>query len=144
MAGDSAGANIAHVMVRKAGDDGLEGVKIVGMVLVHPYFGNDRPDKLLNFIFPTISGPNDHRIYPNKDSDLSTLGCNRVLILVAERDWLNDRGRTYYEALRQSGWGGTVEIVETEGEDHVFHLFNPNCDKAVALLKQMASFFNQV
>ncbi|KAB1207112.1 putative carboxylesterase 5 [Morella rubra] len=68
VAGDSAGANIAHVMVRKAGDDGLEGVKIVGMVLVHPYFGNDRPDKLLDFVFPTISGPNDHRIYPNKDS----------------------------------------------------------------------------
>jgi hypothetical protein len=35
-----------------------------------------------------------------------------------------------------------VEIVETEGEGHVFHLFNPNCDTAEALLKKLASFIN--
>jgi hypothetical protein len=46
--------------------------------------------------------------------------------------------------LKKSGWSGVVEIVETEGEDHVFHLFNPDCDKAVFMMKQVVSFINPV
>lgn len=145
-AGDSAGANIAHSMARRAGADEPAltlGFKIVGIVIVHPYFGNGEPSKLIDYIFPTMSGPDDPRIFPAPDSKLSSLGCSRVLIFVAEKDELRDRGRNYYESVRKSGWGGEVEIVETEGEDHVFHLFNPSCEKALALLKQMAAFFNQ-
>jgi len=28
----------------------------------------------------------------------------------------------YYEELKNSGWVGNVEVVEHEGEAHVFHL----------------------
>lgn len=143
LAGDSAGATIAHNMVRRVGVDGLEGVKIVGIILVHPYFGNNEPSKFLDFIFPTSTGPDDHRIYPAGDSELSRLGCTKVLVFVAEKDGLNGRGKSYHEVLKKSGWDGTVEIVETEGEDHVFHLFNPNCDKADDLVKRMASFVKE-
>jgi acetyl esterase/lipase len=143
LAGDSAGATIAHNMARRVGVDGLLGVKIIGIVLVHPYFGNKEASKLLDLIFPTLTGTDDLRIYPAGDSQLSRLGCSRVLVFVAEKDGLKDRGWTYYEVLKKSGWNGMVEIVETEGEDHVFHLFNPNCERAEALVKQMASFMNQ-
>ncbi|KAF5448678.1 hypothetical protein F2P56_029187 [Juglans regia] len=143
LAGDSAGANLAHSTARRAAVDGLGEVKIVGMVLIHPYFGNDQRSKMLEIIFPTMSGSDDPRMYPNKDSKLSRLGCSRVLVLVAENDGLKERGWTYYEALRKSGWSGAVDIMETKGEDHVFHLFNPNSENASSLLKQMASFFNQ-
>ena len=39
---------------------------------------------------------------------------------------LKERGLLFCETLRKSGWDGEVQIVETEGEEHVFHLFNPD------------------
>jgi acetyl esterase/lipase len=53
------------------------------------------------------------------------LGCSKVLVAVAEKDLLRDRGLLYCEALKKCGWGGAVETMEAEGEGHVFHLFNP-------------------
>jgi acetyl esterase/lipase len=144
LAGDSAGANIAHSMARRAGvDERLLGLNILGMVIVHPFFGNGEPGKLMKYIYPTMSGPDDPSFYPAPDPKLRSLGCSRVLVVVAEKDELRDRGWNYYESVRKSGWGGVADIVETKGEDHVFHLFNPKCEKALALLKQMAAFFNQ-
>lgn len=140
--GDSAGATLSHNVVLRAGVDGLSGPRIVGMVLFHPFFGNDKPDKLLEVIFPTYSGPTDPRVNPCQDPNLAKLGCDRVLVFVAEKDFLRERGVAYYEALKKSGWSGVLEIVETEGEGHVFHLFNPESAKATALMKRAASFLN--
>ncbi|KAJ6341368.1 hypothetical protein OIU78_009523 [Salix suchowensis] len=74
-------------------------------------------------------------IQPAADSRMASLGCTRVLICLAEKDGLRQRGLNYYEPLRNSGWSGEVEIAETGREGHVFHLFNPNWDNAEALLK---------
>jgi acetyl esterase/lipase len=54
--------------------------------------------------------------------DLARLGCERMLIFVAEEDYLTVAARNYYEKLKRSGWKGTVELVENEKEDHCFHL----------------------
>lgn len=143
MAGDSAGANIANDVAIRAGTIGLAGVNLVGMILIHPFFGNGEPDKLWEFINPTTIGVDDPMLDPRKDPRLAKLGCARVLILIAEKDFLRQRGLGYHEALRKSGWDGAVELVETEGEGHVFHLFNPGCEKAGLLLDKMVSFVNQ-
>ncbi|GAY68485.1 hypothetical protein CUMW_264510 [Citrus unshiu] len=71
------------------------------------------------------------------------LGCARVLVFAAEKDFLCPRGWFYYEKLKESGWGGHVEIVESKGEQHVFHLINPTCENAGSMLKKICSFFNQ-
>ncbi|KAG6777763.1 hypothetical protein POTOM_017594 [Populus tomentosa] len=148
LAGDSAGANIAHNMAVRAGStNGLNGVKIVGVVLVHPFFVNNEPDTfspVIEFIFPSVRIYDDPRINPAGagGAELASLGCARVLIFVAGKDRLRDRGVRYYEALKRSGWGGMVEIVETEGEDHVFHLLNPNCAKARVMMEKVVSFIN--
>jgi acetyl esterase/lipase len=63
-------------------------------------------------------------------------------VCVAEKDVLRDRGWLYYEALGRSGWMGVVEIEETEGEDHAFHLNDLKCEKARDLIKDLAAFFN--
>ncbi|KAL5189731.1 putative carboxylesterase 7 [Glycine soja] len=34
------------------------------------------------------------------------------------------------ELLEKNGWSGVAEVVETKDEDHVFHLFKPNCENA--------------
>jgi acetyl esterase/lipase len=46
----------------------------------------------------------------------------RMLIFVAEEDYLTIAAKNYYEKLKRSGWKGTVELVENEKEDHCFHL----------------------
>lgn len=62
---------------------------------------------------------------------------------MAEKDVLRDKGWVYYEALGQSGWMGAVEIMETEGEDHGFHLYDLGCDtdKAKDLITRLTAFF---
>ncbi|KAA8536177.1 hypothetical protein F0562_028655 [Nyssa sinensis] len=157
LGGDSAGANIAHNMVIRVGSEDTDVIKPVGIVLVHPFFWGKEPigaedadaqkkglaENLWHFVWPSMSGLDDPLINPVMDPKLSSLGCSRVLVCVAEKDVLRDRGWCYYEELGKSGWGGVVEMVEVKGEDHVFHLFNPTCENAVVMLKRVASFMNQ-
>lgn len=132
-----------HNMAMRWSTEGLVGLKLQGIVLIHPYFGNEEKDALIEFLFPTYGGLDDPKIHAAKDPKLSGLGCRRVLVLVAEKDFLRERGRSYYEALKKSGWSGVVEMVETEGEGHVFHLFDPTKEKSVALVNRFVSFINQ-
>ncbi|XP_058191267.1 probable carboxylesterase 5 [Rhododendron vialii] len=145
VAGDSAGANIAHNTAMKAGEEELAGLELIGACLVHPDFASKEGDvpKAWFFACPGTSGSSDPRINPAVDSRLGKMRCKRVLVCVAEKDWAKERGLFYYEALRKSEWTGTAEIVETEGEGHVFHLFNLNCENAVNLVKRLAYFINQ-
>ncbi|KAL5541122.1 hypothetical protein UlMin_043408 [Ulmus minor] len=139
VAGDSAGANISHNVVLRAG---INGVKIAGMILFHPFFGNEEPDKLLEIIFPASSGSDDPRVNPGSDPDLGRLGCGKVLVFVAEKDSLRDRGWNYYVAVKKSGFEGIVEIDESKGEGHVFHLLDPKSDKAMEVMKKTVCFLN--
>ncbi|KAK1310872.1 putative carboxylesterase 2 [Acorus calamus] len=150
-----AGANICHnIAMRSRGG----GVQIEGVVLVHPYFWGStatteealseeeraKHDKMWRFVCPTSEGVDDPRLNPLAEGapSLAGLGCERVLVCEAEKDFLRGRGRMYCEGLRQSGWKGTAEFVETEGEGHVFHLFNPGCENSKVLMKKLVSFFN--
>nr|XP_016446428.1 PREDICTED: probable carboxylesterase 2 [Nicotiana tabacum] len=160
LSGDSAGANIAHNLAMAAGSVEPElMVDILGVALVHPYFwgsgsiGSEAlyPDKkahvdrLWSFACPSNPDNDDPRINPMLEGEpsLTSLGCRRVLISVAEKDILKDRGWAYYQALGRSGWMGVVEIQETEGVDHVFHLNNLQCQKSKDLIKNLAHFFNR-
>ncbi|XP_020214620.1 probable carboxylesterase 12 [Cajanus cajan] len=156
-AGDSAGANIANYLGIRVGTEGFPGVRVEGIALVHPYFwGTElleceakraehaaKVHDLWRFSCPTTTGSDDPIINPDKDPNLGKLGCGRVLVCVAEKDLLKDRGWYYKELLRKSAWPGVVEVVETKDEDHVFHMFNPNCENAKVLLNQVASFIKQ-
>ncbi|KAM5549225.1 putative carboxylesterase 12 [Rosa sericea] len=155
--GDSAGANIAHHMGLRVGSEKLVGFKLNGIVLVHPYFWGEEPiggelalaenhTKMLaalwRFCYPLTSGSDDPILNPGKDPKLGELGCEKVLVCVAEKDSLKDRGWYYSEVLKKSGWNGVVEVLETKEEQHVFHLINPSCDNAVTMLKKIVSFMN--
>ncbi|GMN37571.1 hypothetical protein TIFTF001_006923 [Ficus carica] len=77
---------------------------------------------------------------PEKDPDLGRLGSGKELIFVAEKDFLRERGWGYHKALKESEWDGDVEIGETEGERHCFHLIDPTSPKALALMKKLTHF----
>ncbi|GAB4839292.1 hypothetical protein Ancab_028819 [Ancistrocladus abbreviatus] len=158
LAGDSAGATIAHRMAIQAGLEGLHNIKVAGLILVHPFFaGKDHinpnadahnpltefVDRLWKFVCrDTTTGLDDPMINPAFDPNLKTMACNNVLIFVAEKDFSRDWGFRYKEILGRSGWGGVAQVIEAKGEDHVFHLFNHSCDNAVTMMNQLVLFIN--
>nr|XP_027076056.1 probable carboxylesterase 1 [Coffea arabica] len=55
--GDSVGGNIAHNMAVRAGQEGLgDGVKLEGVILMHPFFGDGKPNKLWELICSDFKG----------------------------------------------------------------------------------------
>ncbi|CAI9768490.1 unnamed protein product [Fraxinus pennsylvanica] len=143
LGGESAGANIANDVAIRAGENKLQGVEIIGLFLVHPFFGGKEEDKLYKTLYPASSGcDDDPRLNPAVDPRVRTMAARRVLFCLAEKDFLRDRGRAYYEGLKKSEWDGEVEIIETEGEGHGFHLFLPDSEKALDLMNQLAAFLN--
>ncbi|XP_004294837.1 PREDICTED: 2-hydroxyisoflavanone dehydratase-like [Fragaria vesca subsp. vesca] len=133
--GDSAGGNIAHTLLFRVGSIGLPGAKVVGAVLVHPYFGGTDDDKMWLYMNKENEGLQDRRLVPATE-DLRRLGCERVLVFVAEMDHLKGGGKRYMEELKKSGWTGSVEVEETVGKDHCFHLAEPNDELTTDLIKK--------
>ncbi|KAL0392038.1 UNVERIFIED_CONTAM: putative carboxylesterase 2 [Sesamum radiatum] len=162
LAGDSAGANISHHMAIRAGlpNSELGELKIAGMLMIHPYFWGEQPigveaenpvfkavvDKWWQFVCPSGLGCDDPLINPfvSGAPSLAGVACRRILVCVAGNDVLRERGRLYYQSLVKSKWEGSAELVETEGEDHVFHIMDPTTQNSHSLIKRCADFINHV
>lgn len=159
LAGCSAGGNIAHHMALRAGAAELgSGARIQGMILIHPHFGGSEPfpselvDKALKdkmdgmwvVACPGTVGMDDPLVNPLAEAapSLKGLGCEKVLVCVAEKDALRERGRAYYEGVKSSGWGGELEWLDSEGEGHAFHAHKLNCDKTLELMERTVKFIN--
>ncbi|KAG0485300.1 hypothetical protein HPP92_009379 [Vanilla planifolia] len=156
LAGDSAGANIAHQIALRAA---AEGLAIKGMTLIHPYFWGSVPigteitdpihrgvhDRFWMFLYPESAGLDDPRRNPVAQGapSLALLGCERVLVTVAEKDFLRERGKLYYEKLKESGWRGEAQLICTPAADHVFHLVLPDSEQAKAMTKLLSLFFQK-
>lgn len=156
--GDSAGANIVHNVVMRAGAESLYWeVNILGAFLIQPYFwgSNFNSNKsctqekerlaceIWKLSYPSAPGGIDNpMINPLADDapSLSGLGCSRLLVNVAEKDILRNTGTLYAEAVRKSGWKGEVELFEVEGKDHSFHIFDPEDEEAKIQMQLLASF----
>lgn len=143
--GESAGANIANDVAVRAGVTQLDSkINILGLYLVHPYFGIQN-DALYNVLNPTSTGGcfKDPRVNPLIDPRLKSMACKKVLFFVAEKDPLKVGAMNYYEGLKKSEWNGKIDIMETKGEDHCFHFFNPASEKTAALVNKLIDFFKQ-
>jgi acetyl esterase/lipase len=160
LAGDSAGGNIAyHTAVRASRDGSL--MDIEGLIIVHPYFwGSERlasetvwdgvamfspdlVDRLWPFVTAGHAGNDDPRINPPEE-EIASLTCRRMLVAVAEKDILRDRGRQLAARMRDCAWAGDhVALVESEGEDHGFHLYNPLRATSKMLMESIVQFVNQ-
>ncbi|KHN05101.1 Putative carboxylesterase 1 [Glycine soja] len=108
--GDSAGGNIAHNILMRAGTEALPGdIKILGAILF-----------ILPFVDQTQLG-------------LTGLGCSRMIACVAGKDSLRERGVSYYESVKKSGWQGKLEFFEEKDEGHVYQLFNVEATRVVVV-----------
>ncbi|XP_030443693.2 2-hydroxyisoflavanone dehydratase-like [Syzygium oleosum] len=138
--GNSAGGNISHTLTAWVGSIGLPaGVRVVGVILVQPYFGGTEDDHMWMYMCPTNGGLSDPRLKPTEE-DLARLGCEKVLVFVAEKDHLREVAIGYGEELKKSGWRGSVELVEHVGEEHGFQIRDPKNEKAVELKDKFVSF----
>ncbi|KAK9665641.1 hypothetical protein RND81_14G125600 [Saponaria officinalis] len=136
--GNSAGANISHTLMTNVRKFGLPGdAKVEGMILVHPYFAEN--DKLWMYMCPTNEGPRDPRMKPVLE-DMAELRCDRVLVVVAEKDALKNVGVKYVEELKKSGWKGKVEFLENRGRVHGFHTSNFKDSEALVIDQRIRSF----
>lgn len=164
LAGDSAGANIAHnVAMRFEEEEATRSCNRVvpqleGIALVHPFFwGREKlphevnkfkPDWLVNMdrMWTMVSGMDADHPWLNATAEgapsLARLGSRRVLVAVAAEDIVGARGILYHDKLSQSGWVGDAELWVTPGEFHIFHLFSPRTDNSKNLMDKLVSFFN--
>uniref|UniRef100_A0A2P2LG18 Alpha/beta hydrolase fold-3 domain-containing protein n=1 Tax=Rhizophora mucronata TaxID=61149 RepID=A0A2P2LG18_RHIMU len=158
--GDSCGANMTHHFALRLKESKLGGeLKVQGIAMIFPYFWGKDPigveitdhfrksmvDSWWNFVCTSDKGCDDPLINPFADGSpgLEDLACSRLIVIVAEKDILRDRGQVYYKKLVNSQWQGSAEFVEIKGEDHVFHILNPNCVNARSMFKRLAYFINQ-
>ncbi|XP_047973136.1 probable carboxylesterase 2 [Salvia hispanica] len=159
LGGDSAGANIAHNMAMQVGLENPEGFNLQGIFLNCPFFGGVDPigsegaeefkswresfEKLWGFVCPGMRDRDERWVNPGNDPKLSGLGCRKVIVYVAEKDFLKDRGWYYTEVLSNCGWKREIECIEVAGEDHCFSVINSDSEVAIDMIKKVASFINQ-
>jgi acetyl esterase/lipase len=161
LAGGSAGGTIAHNVAARAGEQGLVGLSIKGLLVVHPYFSGAadigkegttgkaakaRADSFWRFLCPGTTGLDDPLSNPFSEAaggSAARVTADRVLVCVAEKDELRDRGVWYYESLKACGYRGEVELLESKGEDHVFYCIKPRCDKAREMQERVLSFLRK-
>jgi len=159
VAGDSAGANIAHNMAMRAGTEegGLDGgAAIAGLLLLDPYFWGKKPvagettdqatrrqyEATWSFICGGRYGIDDPLVNP-LSAELRRLACSRVAVTSSGLDDFRPRGLAYAAALRDSGWGGEVEQYETPGERHVYFLDRPKDPNSVKELAFVTGFLSR-
>ncbi|KEH33676.1 2-hydroxyisoflavanone dehydratase [Medicago truncatula] len=159
--GDSAGANIAHNIAIQAGIEKLPyDVKILGAILIHPYFHSSNPigsepiiepennlfHKVWHLVYPNAPfGIDNPRVNPLGEGapSLEKLGCSRIIVCVAGQDRLRDRGVWYWECVKNSGWNGKLEFFEEKDENHVYHLFKPESECAKILIQRLDNFVQE-
>ncbi|VAI18436.1 unnamed protein product [Triticum turgidum subsp. durum] len=163
LAGDSAGANIAHNMAMRAGDvngSGLEGgAGVLGVLLLDPYFWGKRPvgaettdpatrrryEATWSFVCGGRYGIDDPLINPLAAPAwaLRRLACGRVAVTTSGLDDFEARGEAYAAALNGSGWRGEVVRYETAGERHVYFLDQPGSPKSARELAFAAAYLSR-
>ncbi|GMG99541.1 hypothetical protein Nepgr_001381 [Nepenthes gracilis] len=141
LAGDSAGGNLAHHVAVIAGDYDFQALKILGLILIQPFFGAEerteselrlesdpmmpmeRTDWAWKQFLPDGSD-RDHpaaNVFGPRSKDISGVMFPATLIVVGGLDPLQDLSRRYYEWLIISG--KEAKMVEYPNAPHLFYAF---------------------
>ncbi|XP_030479465.1 probable carboxylesterase 2 [Cannabis sativa] len=134
LAGDSAGANIAHHLIYQISEQnpGRRLIKICGVASIQPYFWGKEAigsevhdlvqksmvDQGWSVVCPSDKGNDDPliNVFPEEAPSLEGLEtCPKILVVVAGKDILRDRGWLYYEIEKEKEIG-------IEAEDEMINL----------------------
>jgi len=159
LAGDSAGANLAHHVAVRACKARLQRIRVIGLISMQPFFGGEerteaeirlegslmismaRTDWMWKVFLPEGSN-RDHNAAnvsgPNAE-DLSRLDYPDTLVFVGGLDGLYDWQKRYYEWLKISG--KKAQLIEYPNMMHGFYAF-PNVPESSQLILQVKDFIN--
>ncbi|KAL2338496.1 hypothetical protein Fmac_012942 [Flemingia macrophylla] len=155
--GNSAGANIAHNVAVRAGSEELpNGVEIHAAIMIHPFFHSSdlvgaetlKEEEnisylIWNFVYPSAPGGVDNPLFNPVGRALDGIACSKILVCVAGKDRLRERGIWYHEALQKSGWEGKLELFEESDEGHDYELLKPDTENARKLIHRLVAFVQE-
>ncbi|KAJ4966416.1 hypothetical protein NE237_018265 [Protea cynaroides] len=141
LAGDSAGANLAHHVACRIGEAELRRLRVIGQISVQPFLGGEErtasENRLTKAALVTIprtdwvwkaflpEGENrDHEavnVMGPRAVDLRGVKYPKTMVVVGGFDPLQDRQRQFREWLRRSG--KEVELIEYSNAVHAFYFF---------------------
>ncbi|KAI4347422.1 hypothetical protein L6164_008237 [Bauhinia variegata] len=160
LAGDSAGANLAHHVVLRACRERLRELKLIGLISIQPFFGGvERTEAETRLVgMPLVSVPRTDWIWkvflpdgsdrdheaanvsgPNA-VDISGMDYPKTLVVVAGFDPLRDWQKRYYEWLRKSG--KEAQLIEYPDMIHAFYIF-PELPESSQLITQVKDFITR-
>ncbi|KAL6981486.1 hypothetical protein U1Q18_023114 [Sarracenia purpurea var. burkii] len=163
LAGDSAGANIAHHVTLRAGEHEFKKLQIIGFVSIQPFFGGEerteselrltgapvlntkRTDWMWRSFLPQGSDRNHEAVNvfgagSKNSGDISAVRFPATVIFVGGCDPLQDWQRRYHEGLKKSG--KEVQLVEYPNAIHAFYLF-PELPQLRYLIADMEEFIQK-
>ncbi|KAL5820091.1 hypothetical protein ACOSQ3_024059 [Xanthoceras sorbifolium] len=157
LAGDSAGANLAHHVAVRACGSQFRVLHVTGLISIQPFFGGEerteseiqlpgsffvsveRTDKIWKIFLP--EGSNRDHVAANVSGpnavDISGLDYPEAMVFVGGFDPLKDWQKRYYEWLRKSGKEAT--LIEYPNMIHAFYVF-PELPEASQLFTQVKDF----
>eukprot|EP01018_Ginkgo_biloba_P039744 Gb_17755 [translate_table: standard] len=139
--GDSAGGNIVHHVGCRAAEEGVDGLNIVGHMLLQPYFGGrERTASEVRLVSAPIlsieisdwywrsflpeGADRDHpaaNVFGPNSPDISALVLPPTLVVIGGLDILQDWQMRYFENLKNLN--KEVELLFYENGIHAFHVF---------------------
>lgn len=157
LAGDSAGANIAHHVAISASGHEFRELKVVGMVAIQPFFGGEertesetrlvrvplvnveRTDWMWKAFLPEGSD-RDHpvaNVFGPKSVDISGVDFPATIVFVGGFDPLQDWQKRYYEGLKKCG--KEAELVVYPNAIHTFYAY-PELHDSSAFINRLRDF----
>ncbi|XP_047323529.1 probable carboxylesterase 2 [Impatiens glandulifera] len=151
--GQSSGGNIAYNVAMRFQQKKLDGLRLGGLIMIHPYVLTvEALPSLMNanegmrnnitglwpYVCPKTIGLNDTRVNPSLETNLQVLNPGKVLVCVAEKDPMIDAVKAFYDVLEKNV--EKVEYYETFGKGHVFDNIFPNIVETYNLYEKIATF----
>eukprot|EP01018_Ginkgo_biloba_P024901 Gb_17665 [translate_table: standard] len=157
LAGDSAGANIAHHVTLRAAKTDLKPLIIRGSILIQPFFSGENrskwecetndpalPQRWIDVFWKLSLPVGANRDHPacnplgKQSSRLQDVPLPPMLLCISEQDVLKERNLEYVEALKKAGQN--VRYVIIKGVGHAFQVLQPRSPQIQELTNSVSEF----
>lgn len=161
LSGESAGGNIVHNLALRLLREPVGGLRVRGLLLIHPFFGSESrmeeetehesnasltiTEKLWWLSLPE-DADRDHPFCNFERAKLSEGEWRRfprVAVFLAGKDLLRARGAAYGAFLKSKKAVEEVTVVTAEEEVHAHNVLYPHSEATKLLQSQMAEFMNR-